>query len=90
MPKEQFSPDWAVHPGEILREHLQARGMSQSELARRTGLSKKLVCDIVHGRNPITAKTAVRFEKVFELSAETWLRLQNLWDLHMVRKAEAA
>ncbi len=90
MVNNAFKPDWAVHPGEVLAEHMQARGMSQADVARATGLSRKLVCDIVHGRNAVTAKTALRLEKVFDLNAETWLRLQNLWDLHQARGSEAA
>ncbi len=90
MRPEQFAPDWAVHPGEVLQEHLEAREMSQAELARQADLSRKLICDIIHGRNPITAKTAVRLEKVLDIGAETWLRLQNQWDLHQARQAEAA
>ena len=37
----QFSPDFAVAPGETLSELLDDNGMSQAELARRTGLSAK-------------------------------------------------
>ncbi len=85
-----FTPDWAVHPGEILQEHLQARGMTQADLARATGLGRKLVCDIIHGRNPVTARTALRLEKALDLRAETWLHLQNLWDLHQARLQDAA
>ncbi len=88
--KTDFSPDWAVHPGEILQEHLEAQGMTQAALARQAGLGRKLVCDIIHGRNPVTVRTAIRLEKVLPLRAETWLRLQNLWDLHQARKEEAA
>ena len=87
--KKTFSPDWAVHPGEILAEHMEARGLSQAELARQAGLSRKLVCDIVHGRNPITARTAIRLERVFDIKAEMWLHMQNLWDLHQARKEAA-
>jgi HTH-type transcriptional regulator/antitoxin HigA len=90
MGREKFSPDWAVHPGEVLAEHMQARGLTQARLARQAGLSRKLVCDIVHGRNAITARTALRLERVLDLDAETWLRLQNMWDLHQARRGEAA
>ncbi len=90
MRPERFTPDWAVHPGEILEEHLEAKGLAQAELARQTGLSRKLICDIIHGRNPVTAKTALRLEQVLDLSAETWLHLQNQWDLHQARQTEAA
>ena len=90
MDKARFSPDWAVHPGEVLAEHMRANGLTQAQLARQAGLSRKLVCDIVHGNNPVTARTALRLEKVLDLSAESWLRLQNQWDLHQARQEQAA
>lgn len=90
MMTERFTPDWAVHPGEVLEEHIEARGMTQAELARATGLGRKLICDIIHGRNPVTAKTALRLERVLDLKAETWLQMQSLWDLHKARETEAA
>ena len=68
-PDTQFRPDYAVHPGEILEETLQARGMSQVEFSRRTGLSAKAVSQIVNGHQLISADTAVLFEKVLGVSA---------------------
>lgn len=54
-----YEPDYATPPGWILQEVLDERSMDQADLARRTGLSPKLVSRIVNGRAPITAAAAV-------------------------------
>ena len=45
--REAFAPDWGVHPGEVLEERLEVYGMRQADLSRRTGLSTKLVSEII-------------------------------------------
>ena len=50
-----FEPNYAVLPGETLRETIDAMGMSQSELAERTGRPKKTINEIITGRAAITA-----------------------------------
>ena len=50
--KNQFEPDYAIHPGEILEETLQARGIGKTELAMRSGLTPKHISQIIHGKAP--------------------------------------
>ncbi len=90
MDKEHVAQNWPVHPGEILQEHMQARGLALTDLARRTGLNEEEIVEVMRGQCPVTARMALWLERIFDLSAETWLRLQNLWDLHQVRQEEAA
>jgi len=87
--RQKWMPDWAVHPGTILQEHLEARGLSQAELARLAGLSPKLVSTIINGGNPISAETAIRLERVLGLKAYIWASIQAKWDLFQARKAAA-
>ena len=73
------------HPGEFLAETLEEFGMSQAELASRTGLSKKLVNEIVRGKNPISRATASCLANVFSLSEQYWNNLQERYDSDRVR-----
>ena len=82
----EFRPDYAVHPGETLRETLEAEGLTQAELARRTGLSRKTINGIVNGRESVTPDSAVRFEQVFNVPATFWMNLQVNHDLHLARQ----
>lgn len=70
------------HPGEILAEEfLQPLGLSQSELARRVGVSFQRVNELVNGKRGITADTALRLARLFRTSPEFWMNLQLAWDL---------
>jgi HTH-type transcriptional regulator/antitoxin HigA len=84
--KQEWAPNWATHPGEHLLEPIEARGWSQEEFARLAGLTQKLVSTIIKGSNPVTAKTAIRLERVLGLKAYIWTRIQANWDLFQARK----
>jgi len=91
MTQEQgngWNPNWALHPGEHLDEHLEVRGWSQAEFARIAGLTKKHVSDIVNGKNPVTAATAIKLEHVLGMKAHIWTGLQADWDLFQERHGD--
>lgn len=85
----QFQPDYAVPPGWVLEERLEANGISQAEFARRCGRSPKFISDIIAGKAPIEAKTALQFEKVLGVNANIWLGIEKRYRLHLMRQAEA-
>jgi HTH-type transcriptional regulator / antitoxin HigA len=85
--RQEWTPNWAVHPGAILKEHLEARGLSQADFARLAGLTPKLVSTIIKGTNPVTAETAIRLERVLGLKAYVWTSIQAKWDLSQARGA---
>lgn len=73
-----------VHPGEVLKEEfLEPYGMSQYELAKRTGMPPQRVGQIVLGRRGISADTALRLGRFFDTSPEFWLNLQAHHDLEV-------
>ncbi len=80
------------HPGQILREEvLEARGMTQRELAEHLRLNRVTLNLIVTGKNGVSAETALRLERLLGArSAAEWLQLQNAYDLHMARTNEAS
>ena len=84
-----YQPDYAVLPGEILVEHLEALQMSQAELARRCNRSSKLISEIISGKAPIEPATAVHLEKALGLDARIWLGIEADYRLHLQRQEEA-
>jgi len=75
--KTNAYPDIAVSPGEYLAEEIEARGMSQKELARRMGRPSNAINEIVRGKKAITAETALQLEEVMpEIPARFWLNLE--------------
>ncbi len=85
----EFSPDYAVPPGWILGERLEAEGIAQAEFARRCGRSPKLISEIVSGKAPLEPGTALQFERVLGIDAGIWLGIEAEYRLHQAREAEA-
>ena len=73
----------AIHPGEHLAEELRALGVSASELARRIKVPTNRVTGILNGLRGITGDTALRLAHFFGTSAEFWMNLQSMHDLHV-------
>jgi addiction module HigA family antidote len=79
MAKRKLHP---VHPGEILREEfLQPMGLSQNRLARDIGVSPRRINEIVLEKRALTADTALRLARYFNMSPKFWLGLQMDFEL---------
>lgn len=83
-----YQPDYAIPPGETLRDTLEALDMPQAELARRTGLSIKHINQIVQGAAPITPETALALERVTGVPAQLWARLEANYQAREARRRE--
>ena len=74
-----------THPGEVLREDvLPSLRMTQGELAKRLGVSRLSVSELLHGKRALSPDMAVRLGRLTNTTAESWLRMQNavdLWEL---------
>ena len=69
-----------LHPGETVTEYLLAHDWSQSDLARRSGITPKTISEICNGKAAISPATALAFEKVLGRPAHFWLNLQRRFD----------
>jgi addiction module HigA family antidote len=80
------TPNWRVHPGEILREEFLAPiRMSVYELAKRLRVPAPRVNDIVLERRGISADTAVRLSRFFGTTEQFWLNLQGAYEVSRVK-----
>ena len=79
-----------IHPGETLREDLDALGMSASELARRIEVPVNRITGILNGQRTITGDTALRLGRFFGTSGEFWLNLQKLYELRRAEREDGA
>ena len=80
----------AIHPGETLREDLDALGMSAAELARRIDVPVNRITEILNGRRSVTGDTALRLGRFFGTSGEFWLNLQKLYELRRAEQKHGA
>ena len=83
MRKKKMLP---LHPGEILMEEfLGPKEISQYRLAKDIHVPPRRINEIVHGKRSITADTALRLARYFEMSPEFWLGLQMDYDLDVAQ-----
>ncbi len=87
--KYAYDPDYAVPPGATLEETLDALGLTQKGLSDRTGLTTKTINEIIKGKAPITAETALMFEKVLGAPARFWNSLERNYREDIARSAES-
>ncbi|SIT51346.1 Plasmid maintenance system antidote protein [Paraburkholderia piptadeniae] len=90
QPTNEFQPDYAVSPGEILGDELETRGMTQQELARRTGLTPKHIVSLVQAKSSITPETAIKLERALGMPADYWLNLESQYQEALARIDEEA
>lgn len=78
-----------THPGEVLKEEIEYRGISQTKLAKQMGMSYKALNDILNCRRPLTASTSMMFEAALGVSAETLMRMQLRYNMQKIREYAA-
>src|SRR5260221_13677420 len=75
-------------PGEFIRDELEARGWTQSDLAQILARPIQTVNQIVNGKKRITPETAVELALAFDTSPELWLNLENAYRLSQVKRVD--
>jgi antitoxin HigA-1 len=77
--QEIFSKE-ATHPGEMINDELEVRGITQRELATRLGVSAAFVNALIHERKSISLHLAMKLEKALEVDAAFWLNAQKQYN----------
>lgn len=80
-----FSPDWSMPPGEVLQAELDARGLTQAELASRTSLSAKHVNQVIKGNASLSADMALRLERALGIPSHVWNALEANYQDQLTR-----
>ena len=77
---------YPTHPGEVLKDEIEERGISQRQLAESMGLTYSVVNEILNARRPLTAKTALMFEAALDVPADSLMYLQMKYNMQTARK----
>ncbi|MDR3340810.1 MAG: HigA family addiction module antidote protein [Candidatus Symbiothrix sp.] len=75
-----FTP---THPGEVLKDEIEYRKLSQSKLAKQMGMSYKVLNDILNERRPVTTTTAMMFEAALGIPAYSLINIQTEYNLQV-------
>ena len=74
-----------IHPGEIIKDEIAARGLTQKELALKMGVSYSVFNEILNGKRPVTTEYALMLEAVLGTKASIWLGLQADYNMQRAR-----
>lgn len=75
-----------THPGEILKDEIEFRGISQKKLAKEMGVSYTVLNEILNAKRPLNTEYAMLIEAVLDLDAEPLLKMQTRYNLQMAKR----
>lgn len=79
-----------THPGSILREDvLPALGITQGELAKRLGVSRLTVSELLREKRAVSPDMALRLARLLNTTPESWLNMQQAVDLWVLGRVQA-
>ena len=88
MNKKEYTPLVATHPGELIRDEIKERGMTQKQLAVEMDVKPSVLSETINGKRAVTVNLALALEKALGIPAEIWLNLQSQYELDMASIAE--
>ena len=86
IPVNSSIPGDVFHPGEFVRDEMEARGINQQELADKLHISKSEMSLLLNGYRNITPVIAIKIEKTWGIDAEFWMNLQVKYDIDLLKK----
>lgn len=81
-----LTPAFPTHPGLILKDELEYRGISQRKLASEMGIRYTVLNEILNGHRPLTEKTALLFEAALGVDSEPLMRLQTKYNMLTIKQ----
>lgn len=85
MIANNLSPFEPTHPGELIRDELEARAMALAKLASQIGVSSSLLNEVINGKRGINTELALLFEASLGISAEFWIDLQTDYNMQVAK-----
>lgn len=85
MIANNLTPSELIHPGEILKDEIEYRGISQRKLAAQMGISPTLLNEILNGKRAVSSEYALLFEAALGIDAEPLIKLQVDYNIQVAK-----
>jgi addiction module HigA family antidote len=89
MIANNLTPYEPTHPGEVLKEEIEYRGISQRKLAQQMNISYSLLNEVLNCKRPVLAEYALLFEATLGIEAEMLVKMQARYNLQILRQDES-
>lgn len=74
-----------IHPGEMIKDEIAYRGISQKRLSAQTGISYSVLNEVLNCKRPVSIEYALLFEAVLGIDAEIWIKTQAEYDIQKAK-----
>ena len=85
MIANNMMPSEPVHPGTLLKEEIEYRGITQKQLAQQMGVSYSVLNEILNGKRPVSIEYALYLEAVLGIDAQLWIQMQADYNLQVAK-----
>jgi antitoxin HigA-1 len=77
-----------THPGEVLKEELESRGISQKRYSELTGISYTMLNEILNGKRPLTTDVALLVEASLGINPQMLINMQTRYNMALSRRSK--
>lgn len=85
MIANNLTPSNIIHPGEMIKDEIEYRGISQKALAEEIGISPSVLNEVLNGKRAVSTEYALLLEAALGIEADLWLRLQSDYNKQLVK-----
>ena len=89
MIANNLKPSEPVHPGLLLKEEIEYRGITQKTLAKQMGVSYTVLNEVLNGKRPISVEYALYLEAVLGIDAQLWIQMQADYNFQVAKSDKA-
>jgi len=86
MIANNLEPSDPIHPGELLKDEIEYRGISQKKLAESMGMSYTVLNEVLNGKRSVTTEYALLFEAALGIEAGMWIRIQADYNMQTAKQ----
>ena len=86
MIANNLTPFIPTHQGEVIKDELEARGITQRQLAEVTGISYSVINEVLNGKRPVTIEYALLIGKALDVDSMPLVNLQSDYDMQMAQR----
>ena len=77
---------YPVHPGEVIKEEMEARNISQREFARQVDMSYTVLNELLNGKRSLSPTNALMFEAALDIPADALMSIQTKYNMQTARQ----
>lgn len=86
MIANNLNPSEPIHPGEIIKDEIEYNGITQKQLAERTGISYSIISEIIHGKRLVSVEYAMLLDAALNIDADMLINMQMSYNKEMALK----